>query len=156
MDMNVSFFKKDFIYSWEAQRERQRHRQTEKQAPCGKPDVGLHPRTLDHDMSQRQMLNRWATQVPQELCSLKAVMGPNSSWQRTLPKSHFIPSSDNSFQIWPVPFPAALLWIMTKKKWTASMESSSNLYNTVAQFINFLCFHFQLLEARRHLEGTGQ
>ena len=27
-------------------RERQRHRQGEKQAPCGEPDVGLHPRTL--------------------------------------------------------------------------------------------------------------
>ena len=27
-------------------RERQRHRQREKQAPCGEPDVGLDPRTL--------------------------------------------------------------------------------------------------------------
>ena len=26
-------------------RERQRHRQREKQAPCGKPNVGLDPRT---------------------------------------------------------------------------------------------------------------
>ena len=28
------------------QRERQRHRQREKQAPCGEPDVGLDLRTL--------------------------------------------------------------------------------------------------------------
>ena len=27
-------------------RERQRHRQRAKQAPCGEPDVGLDPRTL--------------------------------------------------------------------------------------------------------------
>ena len=27
-------------------RERQRHRQTEKQGPHGEPDEGLHPRTL--------------------------------------------------------------------------------------------------------------
>ena len=26
-------------------RERQRHRQREKQAPCREPDVGLHPRS---------------------------------------------------------------------------------------------------------------
>ena len=41
----ISFFKKDFIYSWETHRERQRHRQREKQAPCREPDVGLNPRT---------------------------------------------------------------------------------------------------------------
>ena len=34
-----------FIYSWETQRERQRHRQWEKQASCWEPDMGLHPRT---------------------------------------------------------------------------------------------------------------
>ena len=34
-----------FIYSWETQREMQRHRQREKQAPCREPDVGLDPRT---------------------------------------------------------------------------------------------------------------
>ena len=32
-------FFKDFIYSWETQRERQRH----KQAPCKEPDMGLDP-----------------------------------------------------------------------------------------------------------------
>ena len=38
-----------FIYSWETQRERQkrqRYRQKKKQAPCGKPDAELNPRTL--------------------------------------------------------------------------------------------------------------
>ena len=34
---------KDFIYSWETQRER--HRQREKQAPCSKPDMGVNPGT---------------------------------------------------------------------------------------------------------------
>ena len=29
------------------QRERQRHRQREKQAPCGEPDAGLDPRTME-------------------------------------------------------------------------------------------------------------
>ena len=29
----------------DAERERQRHRQTEKQAPCREPDVGFDPRT---------------------------------------------------------------------------------------------------------------
>ena len=38
-------FKILFIYSQETQREGQRHRQKEKQAPCGKPDAGLDPRT---------------------------------------------------------------------------------------------------------------
>ena len=33
------------IDSWETPREMQRHRQREKQAPCGKSDVGLDPRT---------------------------------------------------------------------------------------------------------------
>ena len=37
---------KDVIYLWETRRERQRHRQREKQAPCGEPDEGLDPRTL--------------------------------------------------------------------------------------------------------------
>ena len=33
-----------FIYSWDTQREGQRHRQREKQAPHREPDVGLDPR----------------------------------------------------------------------------------------------------------------
>ena len=34
-----------------------RERQREKQAPCGEPYVRLHPRTRDHNLSQRQTLN---------------------------------------------------------------------------------------------------
>ena len=41
-------------------------RQREKQAPHGVPDVGGDPRTLDHDLSQRQTLNRRATQASQQ------------------------------------------------------------------------------------------
>ena len=37
------FFFKDFIYLF--MRDKQRHRQREKQAPCGEPDAGLDPRT---------------------------------------------------------------------------------------------------------------
>ena len=42
--INIYFFSfKDFIYLFmgDTQRERRRHRQREKQAPCGEPDVGL-------------------------------------------------------------------------------------------------------------------
>ena len=42
----LSLFFKDFIFSWETHRERQRHRQREKKALCGEPDTGLDPRTL--------------------------------------------------------------------------------------------------------------
>ena len=38
-------------------RERQRYRQREKQAPFGDPNAGLDPRTPDHILSLRQMLN---------------------------------------------------------------------------------------------------
>ena len=51
--------------------ERHRERQREKQAPCREPDEGLDPRTPDHTLSQRQMLNHWATQVPLYLNILK-------------------------------------------------------------------------------------
>ena len=42
---HISFFQ-DFIYLSETQRERQRHRQMERQTPCGDPSMGLNPRTL--------------------------------------------------------------------------------------------------------------
>ena len=52
-------FKKDFIYLLvrDTHRERQRHGQREKQAPCREPDVGLDPMTQDHALGQRQTLN---------------------------------------------------------------------------------------------------
>ena len=45
---NILLFLKDFIYLFmrDTQREAEtQHRQREKQAPCGEPDVGLGPRT---------------------------------------------------------------------------------------------------------------
>ena len=53
------FFKILFIYSWETQRDSQRHRQREKQLPV-RPD----PWIRDPTISQRQRLNCWATQMP--------------------------------------------------------------------------------------------
>ena len=44
--------------------ERQRHKQKEKQAPCKESDMGLNPGPQDYDLSQRQMLNAWPTQMP--------------------------------------------------------------------------------------------
>ena len=51
------FFLNDFTYLFVSDTERQRHRQREKQAPHREPDVGLDPRTQDHALSRRQMLN---------------------------------------------------------------------------------------------------
>ena len=62
MAADIIFKKILFIYSWETHRERQRHRQREKQAPFREPDVRLLG-LWDHTLSQRQMLNHWATQA---------------------------------------------------------------------------------------------
>ena len=39
------FFVLDFIFLFMRDTERQRHRQREKQAPCGEPDAGLDSRS---------------------------------------------------------------------------------------------------------------
>ena len=39
-------------------RERQRHRQREKQAPCREPDADSIPGLQDHTLGPRQVLNR--------------------------------------------------------------------------------------------------
>ena len=39
------------------ERERQRHKQREKQAPCREPDVGLNPGTLGSCPGQKAVLN---------------------------------------------------------------------------------------------------
>ena len=39
------FLKTLFIYSWERHPERQRHRQSDRQAPCRESDLGLDPRS---------------------------------------------------------------------------------------------------------------
>ena len=57
------FFKVSFIYSWE----RQRGRDTgwgRSRLPAGSLMRYSIPGPRDHDLSQRQMLNHWATQVP--------------------------------------------------------------------------------------------
>ena len=48
-----------YLFIHERHTERQRHRQREMQAPSGEHDAGLA-----HNLSQRQMLNHWATQMP--------------------------------------------------------------------------------------------
>ena len=43
MHFSKIFFKKDFLFMRDIERERGRHRQREKQAPCRELDVGLDP-----------------------------------------------------------------------------------------------------------------
>ena len=51
--------KKKIIYLFMRDREREAETQAEGEAaPCGEPDVGLDPRSQDHALSRRQMLNR--------------------------------------------------------------------------------------------------
>ena len=57
------FFLILFIYSWEAQRERQRHRQWRSRFPMGSPMWDSILGSQDHTLSWRQMLNHWATQA---------------------------------------------------------------------------------------------
>ena len=64
-------------------RERQGHRQREKQAAYREPDVGLDPSTL----SQRLMLNHWATQASQTFWTFKG------AW---IPQLGELPSQDAS------------------------------------------------------------
>ena len=62
------YFFKDFIYLFTRERERERSSQRwrEKQAPFGAGSLMQDsiPGPLDHDLSQKQTLNPWATQVP--------------------------------------------------------------------------------------------
>ena len=41
----IYLYKILFIYSWKTHKKKQRHRQKEKQAPCGEPEVRLDPRS---------------------------------------------------------------------------------------------------------------
>ena len=55
-----------FVYSWETQKERGRDTGRGKsRLNAGSPTWDSNPRLRDHDLIQRQMLNHWATQVPQ-------------------------------------------------------------------------------------------
>ena len=80
------FFFKDFIYSWVTQRERGRDTgRGRSRLPAGNPMLDLIPQPWDHDLSQRQMLNHWATQVP--VCKSDSIQCqgstfPESQWSR--------------------------------------------------------------------------
>ena len=63
----VLLFLKDFIYSWEIQRGRDRGRGRSRVPPEGSPMWDWNPGPQDHDQSQRQMLNHWAARVPLNL-----------------------------------------------------------------------------------------
>ena len=45
----------------DTEREKQRHRQREKQAPCREPNVGLNPGTPESCPGPKAALNSWAT-----------------------------------------------------------------------------------------------
>ena len=60
------FFFKDFIYSWETQRERSRDiGRGRSNLPVGSLVWDSIQGPWDHNLSQRQMLNHWATQASQ-------------------------------------------------------------------------------------------
>ena len=59
-----------FIYSWETHRERQRPRQSEKEAPHKEPNMGLDPRTPGSRPEPKAMLNHWVTQASRKSCYL--------------------------------------------------------------------------------------
>ena len=54
------------FYLFMRDREGQRHRQREKQAPCGEPVVGLDPRTLESQPEQKADAQQWS--YPGALC----------------------------------------------------------------------------------------
>ena len=61
-------FLKDFIYLFmknteRRERERQTHRQREKQAPCRDPVLGHHPRSPGSRPGLKTALNHWATRT---------------------------------------------------------------------------------------------
>ena len=60
---NLFFFKILFIYSWEIETGRDIGRGRSR-LPSGSPMWDSIPGPRDHGLSQRQMLNHWATQVP--------------------------------------------------------------------------------------------
>ena len=53
--MNKIYFKRFYLFMHEGytERERQRHRQREEQAPCREPDVGLDPGPQDHALESK-------------------------------------------------------------------------------------------------------
>ena len=75
----ISFLKKDFIYSWETQRERGRDvGKGRRSLPAGSLMRDSIPGPSDHDLSQRQMLNHWATRAWEI----------SNFWEVTCPQRH--------------------------------------------------------------------
>ena len=52
-----------FVHERHRERERQIHKQREKQAPCRESNMGLDPRSLGSGPGLKAALNRWATQA---------------------------------------------------------------------------------------------
>ncbi|XP_072667846.1 spindle and centriole-associated protein 1 isoform X1 [Canis lupus baileyi] len=85
----------DFMYLFMGDTERQRHRQREKQAPCGVPDAGLHPRIpgsrpepkadaqpLSHPVLRRTVQTRPAPRIPPTV----EIIEKEQNWEKnTLP-----------------------------------------------------------------------
>ena len=70
------FLKRFYLFIHESYRQRQRHRQREKQAPCRKPDVGLNPgilRSRPESKADVQPLSHPG--VPHCVCTLKPGRG---------------------------------------------------------------------------------
>ena len=64
------FFLRFYLFIHERHKDRQRHRQWEKQAPCREPDGGLDPRTPGQDLSQR---GRHSTTDPPKCSIVKSI-----------------------------------------------------------------------------------
>ena len=71
------FLKILLLHSWETQRVRDTGRGRSRLSQ--RADVGLDPRIWDHALSQRQMLNYWATQVSLE-CDFEGSNCRFESW----------------------------------------------------------------------------
>ena len=66
MSFRFVFFLWFYLFMRVTHRERQRHWQREKQAPCREPDVELDSGTPGSSLSQRQTPNCWTTQASQK------------------------------------------------------------------------------------------
>ena len=79
--MKKNFFKILFFYSWETQRERQRHNtgRGRSRLHAGSPMWDSIPGPQDHVLGRRHVLNHWATQVSLYHFFLSLLI-PNSFW----------------------------------------------------------------------------
>ena len=94
----ILFYKILSIYSWEAQRERQRHRGRSR-LPVGSPMWDLIPGPWDHDLSQRQTLNHGATHVAQ-WCPVMFLIQMTLFFYYSLIKIYFISHKTHPFKVY--------------------------------------------------------